>query len=90
MKPTKIEGCTRVMESPDGMEDECSDLEIADIPDPVWRNRRVSAWLPSDEERDAIAAGAPVMLSIVGEVSHPVVSLYAGEWEVEGALAKAL
>jgi hypothetical protein len=79
MIPTKIEGCTRVMGSPTMMEDECADLEIKDEQCPIWGNRMLSAWHPTPEERIAIANGAPVILSIVGE-RHPVVAVYAGGW----------
>lgn len=43
----------------------------------------LSAWTPTADERAAIAAGAPVILSIVGrrDRTHPVVGLYVGAWE---------
>lgn len=34
----------------------------------------VSAWMPSKEEREEIAKGAPVMLYVVGD-GHPPVAL---------------
>ncbi|MBI1214152.1 MAG: hypothetical protein GC190_22035 [Alphaproteobacteria bacterium] len=37
-----------------------------------------SAWLPTLEEIEAIRAGAPVILTIVGEV-HPPVGVSVGE-----------
>lgn len=70
--------CTRRMTSPTGMEDECGTLEIEDHHDPIWGNQMRSAWMPTDEERAAIATGAPVILSIVGH-SHPVVGMSVGE-----------
>lgn len=78
MNPIPINPCTRRMGSPTGMEDECGTLEISDHHDPIWGNQMRSAWMPTDEEREAIAAGAPVILSIVGK-SHPVVAVYTGE-----------
>lgn len=78
MNPFPILPCTRRMTSPQGMEDECGTLEISDVHDAVWGNMMRSAWMPTDEEREAIAAGAPVILSIVGKV-HPVVAVYVGE-----------
>jgi len=66
------------MGSPSGMEDECGTLEISEVHDPIWGNQMRSAWMPTDEERAAIASGAPVILSIVG-TSHPVVAVFVGE-----------
>ena len=77
MTPISIKPCTRRMGSPTGMEDECGTLEISDSHDPIWGNVMQSAWMPSDEERAAIAAGAPIMLQIVGQ-SHPVVAVFTG------------
>ena len=77
MTPIPIKPCTRAMRSPTGMEDECGTLEISDIHDPIWGNTMVSAWMPDDEERAAIAAGAPIMLNVVG-TAHPVVLLHVG------------
>ena len=81
MNPIPIIGCTRRMVSPTGMEDECGTLEIEDHHDPIWGNQMRSAWMPTDEEREAIASGAPVILSIVGR-SHPVVAVYVGEMKL--------
>lgn len=79
MQPIKIEGCTRVMGKPVGtLDEDCSDLEIADSHDPIWGNVMRSAWVPTDAERAAIAKGAPVILQIVGK-SHPVVAVFTGE-----------
>jgi hypothetical protein len=78
MNPIPIRPCTRRMTSPTGMEDECGTLEISDVKDPIWGNMMQSAWMPNDEERSAIASGAPIILSIVG-TGHPVVSVFVGE-----------
>ena len=80
MMPTKIESCTRVMGRPVGtLEEDCMELQISDEHDPIWGNVMRSAWVPSPEEREAIANGAPIILQIVGK-SHPVVALYTGAW----------
>ena len=85
MKFIRVDGAARVFRAPEGMEDVCGDLEVADVPDPVWRNRMVCAALPSPEDIERLIAGEPLMLSIVGpeaghpDASHPVVSLYVGE-----------
>ena len=77
MNPIPIKPCTRRMGSPTDMEDECGTLEISDVHDPIWGNQMQSAWMPDDEERAAIAAGAPVILIITGQ-SHPVVAVGVG------------
>lgn len=77
MTPIPVKPCTRRMASPQGMEDECGTLEISDVHDPIWGNQMQSAWMPDDEERAAIAAGAPVILIITGR-SHPVVAVGVG------------
>lgn len=80
MQPIKIDPCTRIMGRPAGtLEEDCSELQISDAHDPIWGNVMRSAWSPSPEEREAIAAGAPIILQIVGKV-HPVVALYTGGW----------
>lgn len=85
MIPTKISPCIRELGRPAGtLEEDCSSLQISDVQDPIWGNLQLSAWQPSDEERAAIANGAPVILSVVGR-SHPVVSLFVGAWEGEAS-----
>lgn len=81
MMPTKIEPCTRVMGRPVGtLEEDCGELQISDVHDPIWGNVMRSAWVPDAEEREAIANGAPVILQIVGH-SHPVVAVFTGGWK---------
>lgn len=79
MMPTKIEPCTRELAPPPGvLEEDCAPiLQISDEHDPIWGNVMRSAWVPSPEEREAIANGAPIILQIVGKC-HPVVALYTG------------
>lgn len=78
MTPARIADATRVVGAPAMMEDECSALHIMDHQCPIWGNRMISAWVPTPEERAAIANGAPVYLAVVG-YSHPVVALFAGD-----------
>ncbi len=81
MTPTRIEPCTRIMGRPSGtLEEDCGSLAISDAHDPIWGNVMRSAWVPTDEERKAIANGAPVILQIVGD-RHPVVSVFTGDWQ---------
>lgn len=81
MTPIPVKPCTRELGRPKGtLEEDCSSLLISDVHDPIWGNTMVSAWMPDDEERAAIAAiaaGAPVMLIITG-YSHPVVAVSVG------------
>jgi hypothetical protein len=62
---------TRVLQKPPSMTDEeCSPLAIHDTGAEL-----LSCWQPTDEERAAIAAGAPIWLSVVGR-GHPPVALF--------------
>lgn len=81
MIPARIDGCTRVLGAPKGWTPETSgpccglpirDEQNGDMP------CMVSAWEPTPDELAAIAAGAKIMLRIVG-VGHPPVCLYTGE-----------
>lgn len=81
MIPARIEGCTRVLGAPQGWTPEtsepCCGLPIRDEVSggmPVM----VSAWEPTPAEAAAIAAGANIMLRIVG-VAHPPVMLFVGD-----------
>jgi hypothetical protein len=78
MLPARIEGCTRTLGAPKGWTPEtsgpCRCLPIRDEMNgdaPCM----VSAWEPTPAEMAAIAAGAKVMLRIVG-TGHPPVMLY--------------
>ena len=83
MKPIPINPCTRDLGRPVGtLEEDCGRLQISDYHDPIWGNTMQSAWMPTDEEREAIAAGAPIMLNIVGK-AHPVVSMQVGKMDNE-------
>lgn len=80
MIPGRIEGATRTFGAPlnwDKSHDgPCSGLAIRDGRDgglPLME----SVWFPTPEELTALAAGAPVLLGIIG-TSHPPVSLVVG------------
>ena len=52
------------------------EAEVYDLP--VWSdgNRCISCWQPTDEERAAIASGAPIWLWVIGS-THPPVAVEA-------------
>lgn len=77
MKPDKMEDATRTLGAPadwdPARDGQCGVLEIRD--QKIDRiNRMYSAWVLSDAERAAIAAGGRVILTVLGDV-HPPVSL---------------
>lgn len=77
MKSLPITGHTRRLGAPPTWNHEtdgiCHTLEILD------RNgEMISAWQPTDEERQRLAAGAPLYLHIRGDV-HPVVGMSVGK-----------
>lgn len=56
----------------------CGVLSIHDVRDSAGANRMVSIWQPTPEELARLQSGAPVMLTIFGDV-HPPVSVGVGE-----------
>lgn len=88
MNPASIEGATRALGAPSNWNPErdgiCGTLPIKDDQLPSGQPVMISAWLPTDEERAAIAAGAPIYLQVVSSV-HPPVSLRAGDAPVAEA-----
>ena len=80
MIPKRIDGATRYLGAPQGWEPEkdgeCSHLAILDLQSenggaPVM----ISAWEPTPAELEALQAGAPVYLQIVG-TAHPPVNVW--------------
>lgn len=80
MTPGKIEGATATLGAPDGWDagkfGECEPLQVREAECPEtgsygWQ----SAWYPNEEEKAAIAAGAPVVLTVWGK-GHPPVGLH--------------
>lgn len=70
MNPTDFPQANRTFTKPASMtDDECAPLRVHDSGEAL-----VSCWHPTDEERAAIAAGAPIWLWIWGR-GHPVVQL---------------
>jgi hypothetical protein len=81
--PGKIRGAVLNLTKPQDWKDsdgECGDLWVAvDHAGPNGDQTTMrSAWYPTEEEKAAIAAGAPVVLWVWGS-SHPPVALSTGE-----------
>ena len=75
----RIEGETRVLGKQQGyiglpVRDECVHDEVNGPETPCM----VSAWTPTPDELERLAAGAPVHLCVLGAV-HPPVRLEVGE-----------
>lgn len=80
MQVGRIENATRVMGS---SQEEYRGLPIRDevitCPEPLGMVRAMrSAWFPTPAELEALAAGAPVYLVVLG-TAHPPVMLEVGE-----------
>lgn len=78
MQPMPIEGETRRLGESQGylglpIRDDMVHCSVSGENTPCM----LSAWLPSEEERAAIASGAPVILQVIG-TSHPPVMLSTG------------
>jgi hypothetical protein len=83
----RILHATRVLGAPEGWQQEelpCGALPVRDERTCVG-NRMISAWEPDAKEIAAIVAGAPIYLSVFGEV-HPPVALFVGEPPTEPTL----
>lgn len=77
MDITRIEGCTRVIGEAQGYIGlPLRDISIVDAEGETPAME--SAWLPSDAEKVAIAAGSPIVLRVLGR-GHPPVALYVGD-----------
>ena len=76
-QPTRILG--KPQDWNEAEQGECKALNIRDIVVDGTRFME-SIWTPTDEERAAIANGAPVVLWVSG-TAHPVVSLFTADME---------
>lgn len=79
MQIGRIEGTTRVLGQSQGylglpVRDELIECEVDGPLTPAM----TTAWLPTQEEIDAIAAGAPILLRVLG-TAHPPVMLMVGQ-----------
>jgi hypothetical protein len=81
MLPGRIPNATRHLGAPPDWKEEehgiCGFLAIKDQPGEGGVNHMISAWEPTPDELSRIAAGAKVLLWVVGVV-HPAVMLTVG------------
>ena len=68
----QIPGCNMILDPRQGDEGSAASLPVVAHP-----GGYVSQWMPTKEERAALAAGAPVRLSVVGQY-HPPVQIFVG------------
>lgn len=72
MNPTDFPQANTTLKRPANMtEAECSDLRV--LRDPATHTI-LSCWMPTEEERAAIAAGGPIWLFVWSD-AHPPVAL---------------
>jgi hypothetical protein len=62
----------------------CGGLAVKDQPNEHGQNQMISAWEPTPEELERLAAGAKVLLWVVGSV-HPPVMVTVGAAPDESA-----
>lgn len=79
MQIGRISGCTRVLGQSQGylglpLRDVVTTCTVNGPETPAME----TAWLPTPDDIEAIVAGAPIILRVLG-TSHPPVMLYTGE-----------
>lgn len=79
MEIGRIQGCTRIIGRAQGYFGlPLRDIVIDDTVTGPNTPAMETAWLPTPDEIAAIAAGAPIILRVVGS-GHPPVMIYTGE-----------
>ncbi len=79
MEIGRIQGCTRIIGRAQGYYGlPLRDIVINDSVTGPNTPAMETAWLPTPDEIAAIAAGAPIILRVVG-TGHPPVMIYTGE-----------
>lgn len=78
MIPGRIEGANVTLGAPEGYTGKCSPLHILAEDAPNGSLYLSSVWFPTPEELAALAAGAPVRLTMHSS-RHPPVKLGVGE-----------
>jgi len=78
--PIRIAGATRWLGAPPGWEPDrdgpCAHLAIRDQ-DTTAGRAMASAWEPTPEELARLVAGAPIILTVIGQI-HPPVEVKVG------------
>lgn len=73
MNPINFEGANFTFKKPESMsEEDCGDLPVYKGTDPKGYPMILSAWQPSEKDIEAINAGRPIYLNIVGHGMPPV------------------
>jgi hypothetical protein len=72
MSPQPFHESNLVLKAPAGMEETCGDLHVY-----ATGTMCISCWQPTPEERERIAAGGPVWLTVVAGESQPPVAVSA-------------
>lgn len=78
MKPGKIDGANFNLSKPQDWQDKLGDCGDLWVRVDNERQTMTSAWYPTEEEKAAIARGAPIVLSVWG-AGHPPVALTTGD-----------
>ncbi|MBX5253380.1 hypothetical protein HJC03_23710 [Rhizobium sp. NLR4b] len=79
-----IQGHTRILGKSQGyLGLPVRDIVVDDVVNGPETPAMQTAWLPTPDEIAAIAAGAPIILQILG-VNHPPVMVYVGEIPSDG------
>lgn len=82
MDLARIAGANHTFSPPPGWDEAtmgpCPVLTLRLVKDSGGETVAISAWKPTDAERELIAKGAPVLLYLWGDV-HPRVAIHAGE-----------
>lgn len=82
MEIGRITGATRNLGAPanwdPATDGHCGGLPIRDAPHSPGVNSMTSAWIPTPNELERLAAGAPIYLVVLG-VTHPPVALTIGD-----------
>lgn len=84
MQIGRVSGATRVLGKLQGFRGLPIRDEKAQAPIGATTNCMVSAWHPTPKELEALNAGAPVLVKILG-TSHPPILVEVGQIPTEGA-----
>jgi hypothetical protein len=78
MEIERISGANVLLGAPEGWDAAREGTEIVGLPALRTEKGYVSQWRPTAEEIERLAAGAPILLSVLG-CSHPPVAIGVGD-----------
>lgn len=82
--PIKFEGVNTELQKPDDMTDEqCIGLPAERGTDGEGFDYYLTAWMPNKEDVEAVMAGRPIFLKVIGK-THPPVALFTIDEKGEG------